>query len=75
MIKIEWYFEEGNNYLENLDYQIAKIYGFYKKVPVFHKKLDDLENHFDLLETKRRIDAYRIVMNELESFIKKCKNK
>ena len=75
MIKIEWDIEGDCNFLENLDYQIAKIYGFYKKIPNFYKKLEDLENHYDLVEIKRRKDAYKIVMNELKHLITKFKNK
>lgn len=75
MIKIEWEFEGECKFLENLDYQIAKIYGFYKKIPDFKKKLEDLENHYDLVEVKRRKDSYKIVMNELENLITQFKNK
>jgi SPX domain protein involved in polyphosphate accumulation len=75
LIKIEWKIEEETQFLENLNYQIAKIYGFYKNIPNFYKKIDDLESHFDLIEAKRRRDAFKIVMNELEHLILNCKNK
>ncbi|TFG30747.1 MAG: hypothetical protein EU532_00205 [Promethearchaeota archaeon] len=75
MIEIEWDFEEENKFLENLNYQIATIYGFYKKIPKFYKKLEDLENHYDLVEAKRRRDAYKIVMDELEFLVQNYQKK
>ena len=75
MIELEWDFEEENKFLDNLNYQIAKIYGFYKKIPIFYKNLEDLENHYDLIEAKRRRDAYKIVMNELEFLVQNYKKK
>ena len=75
MIEIEWDFEEDCKFLENLNYQIAKIYGFYKKIPIFYKKLEDLGNHNDLIEAKRRRDAYKIVMNELEFLVQNYQKK
>jgi len=75
LIEIEWNIEKETQFLENLNYQIAKIYGFYKKIPNFYKKIDDLENHFDLIEAKRRKDAFEIVMKELKHLILSYKNK
>jgi hypothetical protein len=85
VINSELDFEGYNQFIQNLNYQISKTCGFYKKIPTFYEKLADFENAFNERESmllfkckfegKRSRDAYKIIMQELEEVIKKYHEK
>ena len=52
LIEIEDEIKEQNNYLENLHHQITqKYYRFYRKIPEYHNKLDNLDFKLQLKES------------------------
>ncbi len=68
--------------MDNLNYQIGKLYSFYKKIPEFNKQLDKLEleinlkeaslkelqSHFDEIRIR---EVYKTVVREYEELLKK----
>ncbi|MFW9897721.1 MAG: hypothetical protein ACFFDO_00475 [Candidatus Thorarchaeota archaeon] len=81
MIEIETKFEEENNFLVNLQYQIIrKYYRFYKKIPEYHDKLDNLNFKLKLKESIQKIRRkfemtqkrknYAAVVSEFEYLLK-----
>ena len=56
LIEIEDELKEENNYLENLHHQITqKYYRFYRKIPEYNKKLNDLDFKLKLKESIYKI--------------------
>jgi len=56
LIEIDAEFEIENNFLENLYYKITqKYYRFYRKVPEYNKKLDELTFKLNLKESIYKI--------------------
>ncbi|MFX1394108.1 MAG: hypothetical protein ACFFAH_11085 [Promethearchaeota archaeon] len=56
MIEIDAEFELENNFLENLYYKITqKYHRFYRKVPEYNEKLDDLTFQLKLKESIYKI--------------------
>ena len=82
LIEIENELKEENNYLENLQHQITKkYYRFYRKIPEYHNKLDDLDfklrlkesifslrKKFEIAQIRRN---YATVVSEFEDLIEK----
>ena len=80
MIEIENELKEENNYLENLNHQITqKYYRFYRKIPEYHNKLDDMDFKLQLKESIFKIRKkfeiaqirrnYATVVSEFEDLI------
>ena len=82
MIEIELDIDRDHEFLDNLNYQIGKLYSFYKKIPEFDKQLDKIELEINLKEAslkeiQRHFDGIRIrevyktVIREYEDLLKK----
>ncbi len=82
MIEIENELKEENNYLENLNHQITqKYYRFYRKIPEFNSKLDDMDFKLKLKESifkiRKKFEAaqirrnYATVVSEFQDLIEK----
>jgi len=82
MIDIELDIDRDHEFVENLNYQIGKLYPFYKKIPEFNKQLDNLELEINLKEAslkeiQRHFDGIRIrevyktVVREYEDLLRK----
>ena len=82
MIKIELDIDGYHEFLDNLNYQICKLYSFYKKIPEFNKQLDKLELEINskeasLKEMQRHFDeirireVYKTVVREYEDLLRK----
>ncbi len=82
MIEIELDIDRDHEFVDNLNYQIGKLYSFYKKIPEFNKQLDKLEIEFNLKEaslkeTQKHFDeirireVYKTVVREYEELLKK----
>lgn len=79
MIEIEAKFEKENNFLVNLHHQIIRK-KFYKKIPEYHEKLDNLNFKLKLKESIQRIRRkfeitqkrknYAVVVSEFEDLLK-----
>jgi len=80
MIEIENELKEENNYLENLNHQITqKYYRFYRKIPEYHNKLDDMDFKLQLKESifkiRKKFETaqirrnYATVVSEFEDLI------
>jgi len=77
--------EEKTNFTENLNHQITqKYYSFYKKIPFFHEKIEELDFKMKLKETifavrKRYEDdcykkSYESLINEFKNAIRDYKS-
>jgi len=82
LIEIELDIDRNHEFVDNLNYQIGKLYPFYKKIPEFNKQLDKLELEINLKETslkeiQRHFDeirireVYKTVVREYEELLKK----
>lgn len=82
MIEIELDIDGDHEFLDNLNYQIGKLYSFYKKIPEFDKQLDKIELEINLKEAslkeiQRHFDGIRIrevyktVVREYEDLLRK----
>ena len=82
LIEIEDELKEENNYLENLQHQITKkYYRFYRNIPEYNKKLDDLDFKLQLKESiyeiRKKFEMaqirrnYATVVSEFEDIIEK----
>ena len=81
MIEIENELKEENNYLENLQHQICQKYRFYRKIPEYHNKLDDMDFKLKLKESILKIRKnfetaqirrnYATVVSEFQDLIEK----
>ena len=82
MIVIELDIDGDHEFVDNLNYQIGKLYSFYKKIPEFNKQLDKLELEINVKETnlkeiQRHFDeirireVYKTVIREYEELLKK----
>jgi len=80
MIELE---VESNRYLDNLDFQINKICSYYKKVPEFHRELEEINyqinlKELDLEDFKKHFEEirlrkiYKTVIQEYKDLLKKC---
>lgn len=80
MIENDIEFDIENNFLENLYYKITqKYHRFYRKVPEYNKKLEDLTFQLNLKESIYKIrkkfekaqirKKYIAVVNEYENFL------
>jgi hypothetical protein len=85
LIKIEPLDDEENKFLEYLNYQISKMYGFYNKIPTFKQNNEVFNYELGLKESqlilqnnsegRRSENSYTIMRKELESLIQKYKNR
>jgi hypothetical protein len=70
-------FEEKTNFIENLNHQITQKYRFFKSIPFFNEKVDELNFKMKLKESifeirkKYEDDRYR---KSYESLINEFKN-
>jgi len=70
-------FEEKTNFTENLNHQITQKYRFFKNIPFFREKIDELNFKMKLKETifavrkKYEDDCYK---KSYESLINEFKN-
>ena len=82
MIVIELDIDVDHEFVDNLNYQIGKLYSFYKKIPEFNKQLDKLELEINVKETNlkemqrdfyeiRIREVYKTVIREYEELLKK----
>ena len=81
MIEIENELKEKNNYLENLQHQITQKYRFYRNIPEYHNKLDDLDFKLQLKESiyeiRKKFEMaqirrnYATVVSEFQDLIEK----
>ena len=81
MIEIELDIDRNHEFLYNLNYQIGKLYSFFKKIPEFNKQLDKLEleinskkanfkeiqRHFDEIRIR---EVYKTVVREFKELLK-----
>jgi hypothetical protein len=81
LTEIEANFEKENDFLVNLHHQITrKYYRFYKKIPEYHEKLDNLNFKLKLKESIQKIRRkfeltqkrknYAAVVSEFEYLLK-----
>lgn len=81
LFEIENELKEENNYLENLHHQIKQKYRFYRKIPEYNKKLDNLDFKLQLKESiyeiRKKFEMaqirrnYATVVSEFEDIIEK----
>ena len=81
LIEIEDELKEENNYLENLNHQISQKYRFYRNIPEYNKKLDDLDFKLQLKESiyeiRKKFEMaqirrnYATVVSEFQDLIEK----
>ena len=85
MIEIELDIDRSHEFLDNLNYQICKLYSFFQKIPEFNKQLDNLDRAFSIKEAKlkemqryfdeiRIREVYKTVVREYEELLKKVKS-
>ncbi|MFX1258736.1 MAG: hypothetical protein ACFFAN_12820 [Promethearchaeota archaeon] len=54
--------QEENSFLENLHYQITQNSLFFKRIPLFRKKLDDLDFQIMLKDSNKKLRKYLEIM-------------